>query len=195
MKKIMKNQISSEIFKQIALLEEERNQEKQKVIAQEIINELNVEDFTPYMAYDDESNIFIAMYYYYSAYGIEEALLSGKHDVVLISDDIYIEDEYFLEECRKNASSVMRDNEEKEDLILKEKIKSQNEDEKREIIKLHKNQKKYDEISERLKFLNNQLMNLVNFERPKCVGNYEKITEIDEEINSLENLIDELEKI
>lgn len=175
MKEIIRNQISSEIFKQIAVLEKERNQEKQKIIAQEIIHELNIEDFTPYMAYDDESNIFIAMNYYYSAYGIEESLLCKKHDVVFTFNDIYIEDENLLKEYRHDITIA-------------------NEDEKQEIIKIYKNQKKYDEISEKLKFLNNQLMNLVNFERPKCIGIYEKITQIDKEINSLENLISELEQ-
>ena len=181
MKEIIRNQISSEIFKQIGVLEKEENQGKQEVIAREIIKEFDIEDFTPYIAYDDECNIFIAMNYYYSSYGIAESLLNGEHDVVLSSIDIYIKDESLLKECKGNANSITRDNEEKEDLNLKE------------IIKLHKNQKKYDEISEKLQFLNNQLMNLVNFERPKCVGNYTKITDIDDEILNLEKKIEELE--
>ncbi|MCT7566040.1 hypothetical protein N5T96_06770 [Aliarcobacter butzleri] len=57
-----------------------------------------------------------------------------------------------------------------------------------------KNQKRYDEISEKLEFLGNQLQNLVNFERPKCVGKTEKITEIDEEIANIERVIENLKK-
>ena len=61
MKEIIKNQISSEIFERISELEKEKNQEERKVIAQEIINELDIEDFTPYLAYNQEGDIFITM--------------------------------------------------------------------------------------------------------------------------------------
>jgi hypothetical protein len=49
---------------------------KQNKISQEIICELDIEDFTPYMAYDDEGNIYIALNYYYSSNGIKESLLA-----------------------------------------------------------------------------------------------------------------------
>lgn len=179
MKETIKNQISSEILKQICVLESERNQEKQKLIAQGIIEELNVEDFTPYMAYNDEGNIFIAMNYYYSSNGIEEALLSEKHDVAISSEGVYIEDESYLAPLKKER--------ELNNQIKEEELRAE---QKKEI----KNQKRYDEISEKLEFLLNQLQNLVNFERPLCVGNYKKITEIDEKIANLENRIENLEK-
>ena len=37
-------------------------------------------------------------------------------------------------------------------------------------------------------------MNLVNFEKPQCVGNYEKFTNIEKEIANIEKIIRELEK-
>lgn len=178
MEELIKNQISNEIFKKISELEKEKNQEEQKVIAQEIINELNIEDFIPYLAYDEEGDIFIAMNYHHSSFGIEEVLMSGKHDVVISSDGIYIDDIDYLESLKNEYRNNLK-NEEKE--LKKEKIKE------------FQNQKKYDEISEKLEFLNNQLMNLVNFERPKCVGNYEKIIKIDKEIEELEKNIQNLE--
>lgn len=178
MKEIIRNQISSEIFKQIGVLKKEENQGKQEVIAREIIKEIDIEDFTPYISYDDEGDIFIAMNYYYSPYDIEEALLSGKHDVILNSNEVYIDDESLLKEFKEDTISTIRDNVENK---------------KQEKIKLHKNQKKSDEISEKIEFFNNQLMNLVNFDRPKYVGNYTKIIEIDEEILCLEKRIKELE--
>ena len=64
MKDFIKNQITNEIYTKIVELETERNKEKQKIIAQEIINALNIEDYTAYMAYDDEGDIFIALNYY-----------------------------------------------------------------------------------------------------------------------------------
>lgn len=193
MKEKITKQIHKEIWTKIVQLENERNQKKQKSIAEEIINKLDIEDFEPYIAYDENGDKFIALNYVYNS-GINEALMSGKHDVSLSSDDVYIEDEYFLKECKENSLSIMRDKVEKEDLILQEKIKSQYEDKKRENFKRYKKQKEYDEISKKLLFLNNDIMVLINFERPKCVGDYEKIVEIDGEINSLKVLINHLEE-
>ncbi|WP_323587741.1 hypothetical protein [Aliarcobacter butzleri] len=214
MKEIIENQISKESFEKISKLEKEKNQEKQKVIAQDVINELDIEDFTLYMGYDDEGDIFIALNYYYSSYGVEEAMLRGKHDVVISSEGVYIENESFLKTLKKEFEEKNQEEreilgeereilgEEREILgeereILGEERGKENKKEWEELRKNQKkeiqNQKKYDEISEKLEFLNNQLMNLVNFERPKCVGNYSKITEIDEEISSFEKKIEELE--
>lgn len=193
MKEMIKNQISSEIFEKISELENEKNQEKQKVIAQEIIEDLSFEDFTPYIAYDDEGDIFIAMNYRHSHNGIEEALLSEKHDVAITSDGVYIEDESYLETLKKEKElnnqieiKELREEQEKKNKEEWEEIRAE---QRKEI----KNQKRYDEISEKLEFLGNQLQYLVNFERPKC-GNAEKITEIDEEIANLENRIENLKK-
>ncbi len=100
MKELIKNQISNEIFEKINLLEKEKNQVKQKIIAQDIINELDIPNFTPYEAYDNEGDIFIAMSYKHNKYSIEDAHWSGKHDVYLSSDDIHIEDEDVLKELK-----------------------------------------------------------------------------------------------
>lgn len=178
MKKIINNRISNEIFRQICVLENEKNQDKQKIIAQGIIEELSIEDFNPYIAYDDEGDLFIAMNYYYSFAGIEEAILSGKHDVIISSEGVYIEDENYFN-CLK------------EEINLKNKIemKELREEQKKEF----KNQKKYDEVSERLDFIGNRLQNLVNFERHKY-GSLKEIIEIDEEIANTERVIENLEK-
>jgi hypothetical protein len=166
MRNQIKNQITSEILKKIKKLEKIKKQEKQEILAQEIIQELDIEDFTPYMAYDDEGNIFIALNYIYSGNGVNECLMTGKHDAVLITnaDIVYIEDEAYLKE-------------------QKEEQKEQKEE-----------QKKHDEISKSLEFYSNALMNLINYEKPKCVGNYEKFTKIEKEIANLEKIIQELEK-
>ena len=37
-------------------------------------------------------------------------------------------------------------------------------------------------------------MNLVNFEKPQCVGNYEKFTNIEKEIANIEKIMQEFEK-
>jgi len=179
MKELIKNQISDEIFSKIEELEKERNQEKQKVIAQSIINEINIEDFTPYMAYDDEGDIFIALNYDYSYNEINNSLLTQKHDVSITSDGVYIDDENSLEEFKKDYY---------------QKIAFDKDEEKEQLKVSNQKQRKYNEISEKLEFLNNQLMNLVNFQKPKCVGNYTKITEIDKEIENLEKIIKEYER-
>ena len=79
MKDFIKNQITNEIYTKIVELETERNKEKQKIIAQEIINALNIEDYTAYMAYDDEGDIFIALNYYYSSNEIDNSLFTFKN--------------------------------------------------------------------------------------------------------------------
>ena len=72
----IRNQISDKTFSKISQLEITKSKVKQNKIAQEIICELDIEDFTPYMAYDDEGNIYIALNYYYSSNGIKESLLA-----------------------------------------------------------------------------------------------------------------------
>ena len=178
MKDFIKNQITNEIYTKIVELETERNKEKQKIIAQEIINALNIEDYTAYMAYDDEGDIFIALNYYYSSNEIDNSLLNQNHDVSITSDGVYIDDEALLEQFKKDY----------EDKIILEK----KEEKEAERI-LRQNQKKFNEISDKLELLNNQLIDLVNFQRPKCIGNYEKITKIDKEIQELEELIEYFE--
>lgn len=179
MKELIKNQISDEIFSKIEELEKERNQEKQKVIAQVIINELNIEDFTPYMAYDNEGDIFIALNYYFSSNEITNSILNQNHDVSITSDGVYIDDENFLEQFKEDYH---------------QKIVSDRDEEKEKVKISNQKQRKYNEISEKLEFLNNQLMNLINFQRPKCVGNYTKISEIDKEIENLEKIIKKYER-
>ena len=68
------SQISDEIFFKISELEHEKNKSKQNKIAKEIISELDIEDFRPYMVYNLEENIFIALNYCYSPYGIDGSL-------------------------------------------------------------------------------------------------------------------------
>ena len=102
MKDFIKNQITNEIYTKIVELETERNKEKQKIIAQEIINALNIEDYTAYMAYDDEGDIFIALNYYYSSNEIDNSLLNQNHDVSITSDGVYIDDEALLEQFKKD---------------------------------------------------------------------------------------------
>ena len=65
--------------------------------------------------------------------------------------------------------------------------------ESQEEIKGHLDQKEYDKVSDDLEFYNNHLIQLINFERPKYVGNFQKITEIDKEIKILEQKISDLE--
>jgi hypothetical protein len=177
MEEKIKIEISNEIFRKIGELEIERSQEKQKILAQELIKELDIEDFTPYIAYNEAGDIFISLNYYYSSYGIEESLLSGNHDVVIQSTGIYVEDITSLLDFKNQYF---------------EEIKFQREEKEEEKIKTYRNEKELEKVSEDLESFNNQLMNLVNFERPKCVGNYSKITEIDEEISLFEKKIEEL---
>jgi hypothetical protein len=121
MKNKIKNQITSKILKKISKLEKEKNQEKQKVLAQEIIQELEIENFTPYEAYDDEGNIFIALNYVHSSHGINECLMAGKHDVILVPDTdiVYIEDESFLEEWKNYFDSAYQDQKEYDEISEK----------------------------------------------------------------------------
>ena len=97
MTEFIKSQISDEIFFKISELENEKNKSKQNKIAKEIISELDIEDFRPYMAYDLEGNAFIALNYYYSSNGIDECLMTGNHDATITEDGVYIDDESFLE--------------------------------------------------------------------------------------------------
>lgn len=165
MKTIIKAQITNEIMEKISQLEVEKNQQKQKVIAEEIIEELYIEHFTPYIAYDDDGDIYIALNCDYGGKGIEESICSYRHDVMISSDDIYIDDESYLEEL----------------------ISEYTDSEKTTI----ENQK----VQKELDYLNHKLMEIWNFERPKCIGNFEKIIEIDEEIKFYEKKIKKLEKI
>ena len=165
------SQISDEIFFKISELESEKSKSKQNKIAKEIISELDIEDFRPYIAYDLEGNIFIALNYCYSSNGIDECLMTGNHDATITEDGVYIDDESFLETLK---IGYLREE------LLKEEIKG------------HLDQKEYDKVSDDLKFYNNHLIQLINFERPKCVGNFQKITEIDKEIEILEQKISDL---
>ena len=172
MTEFIKSQISDEIFFKISELENEKNKSKQNKITKEIISELDIEDFRPYMAYDLEGNAFIALNYYYSHNGIDECLMTGNHDATITEDGIYINDESFLETLK---IGYLREE------LLKEEIKG------------HLDQKEYDKVSDDLEFYNNHLIQLINFERPKYVGNFQKITEIDKEIEILEQKISDLE--
>lgn len=172
MTEFIKSQISDEIFFKISELENEKNKSKQNKIAKEIISELDIEDFRPYMAYDLEGNAFIALNYYYSPNGIDECLMTGNHDATITEDGVYIDDESFLETLK---IGYLREE------LLKEEIKG------------HLDQKEYDKVSDDLEFYNNHLIQLINFERPKYVGNFQKITEIDKEIKILEQKISDLE--
>ena len=172
MTEFIKSQISDEIFFKISELENEKNKSKQNKIAKEIISELDIEDFRPYMAYDLEGNAFIALNYYYSSNGIDECLMTGNHDATITEDGVYIDDESFLETLKIGYL--------REELLKEEMI-------------INLNQKEYDKVSNDLEFYNNHLMQLINFERPKYVGNFQKITEIDKEIEILEQKISDLE--
>ena len=172
MTEFITGQISDEIFFKISELENEKNKSKQNKITKEIISELDIEDFRPYMAYDLEGNAFIALNYYYSPNGIDECLMTGNHDATITEDGIYINDESFLETLK---IGYLREE------LLKEEIKG------------HLDQKEYDKVSDDLEFYNNHLIQLINFERPKYVGNFQKITEIDKEIEILEQKISDLE--
>ena len=172
MTEFITSQISDEIFFKISEVENEKNKLKQNKIAKEIISELDIEDFRPYIAYDLEGNIFIALNYYYSHNGIDECLMTGNHDATITEDGVYIDDESFLETLK---IGYLREE------LLKEEIKG------------HLDQKEYDKVSDDLEFYNNHLIQLINFERPKYVGNFQKITEIDKEIEILEQKISDLE--
>ena len=171
------SQISDEIFFKISELEHEKNKSKQNKIAKEIISELAIEDFRPYMVYNLEENIFIALNYCYSPYGIDECLMTGNHDATITEDGVYIDDESFLKTLKIGYLDDIKISREE---LLKEEIKG------------HLDQKEYDKVSDDLKFYNNHLIQLINFERPKCVGNFQKITEIDKEIEILEQKISDL---
>ena len=178
MTEFIKSQISDEIFFKISELENEKNKLKQNKIAKEIISELAIEDFRPYMAYDLEGNAFIALNYYYSPNGIDECLMTGNHDATITEDGVYIDDESFLETLKIGYLDDIKISREE---LLKEEIKG------------HLDQKEYDKVSDDLEFYNNHLIQLINFERPKYVGNFQKITEIDKEIEILEQKISDLE--
>ena len=178
MKEYIKNQIGDEIFSEISHLENTKNKSKQNKIAKEIISRLDIEDFTPYMAYDQEGDILIGLNYCYSSYGVDESLMTGKHDVVITGDGIYIDDETSLESSRLEYLDIAKFQSEQ---LLGEDIKTALE------------QKEYDEISKDLEFYGHLLTELVSFERPKSVGNFLKITEIDAKIKKIENIISDLE--
>ena len=178
MTEFIKSQISDEIFFKISELENEKNKSKQNKIAKEIISELDIEDFRPYMAYDLEGNAFIALNYYCNPNSIDECLMTGNHDATITEDGVYIDDESFLETLKIGYLDDIKISREE---LLKEEIKG------------HLDQKEYDKVSDDLKFYNNHLIQLINFERPKCVGNFQKITEIDKEIEILEQKISDLE--
>ena len=103
--------------------------------------------------------------------------MTGNHDATITEDGVYIDNESFLETLKigyLDDSRIAREE------LLKEEM----------IINL--NQKEYDKVSNDLEFYNNHLMQLINFERPKYVGNFQKITEIDKEIEILEQKISDL---
>ena len=172
------SQISDEIFFKISELEHEKNKSKQNKIAKEIISELAIEDFRPYMVYNLEENIFIALNYCHSPYGIDECLMTGNHDATITEDGVYIDDESFIQNLK---TEYLDDSRIAREELLKEEM----------IINL--NQKEYDKVSNDLEFYNNHLIQLINFERPKYVGNFQEITEIDKEIEILEQKISYLE--
>ena len=176
MTEFITSQISDEIFFKISELENEKNKLKQNKIAKEIISELDIEDFRPYIAYDLEGNIFIALNYYYSSNGIDECLMTRNHGATITEDGVYIDDESFLETLKIGYLDDIKISREE---LLKEEIKG--------------HQKEYDKVSDDLEFYNNHLIQLINFERPKYVGNFQKITEIDKEIEILEQKINDLE--
>lgn len=101
-----------------------------------------------------------------------------QHDVEISSQSVYIEDVSFLEEFKSDYFNS---------------IKIQSEEELDKKINIYINEKEYDQISQDLDFYNNHLVQVANFERSKCIGNYQKIIEIDEEIEFLENKTADLE--
>ena len=153
MTEFIKSQISDEIFFKISELENEKNKSKQNKIAKEIISELDIEDFRPYMAYDLEGNAFIALNYYYSHNGIDECLMTGNHDATITEDGIYINDESFLETLK---IGYLREE------LLKEEIKG------------HLDQKEYDKVSDDLKFYNNHLIELAKYYNESIKSKYFK---------------------
>ena len=164
----IRKQISDEIFSKISSLESESDQEKQIAIAQDIIRDLNIEDFEPYLVYDGNGDIYIALNYRYGGKTVENAQISGQHDVMLHDcHTVHIEDEAYLNE------------------LFCVNLSEQEE------------QKTYDDTMCSIERINNHLQDLVNFQRPKYVGNIhtvEQLMEIDDTIQSYSRIVDKLEE-
>ena len=83
--------------------------------------ELDIEDFRPYMVYNLEENIFIALNYCHSPYGIDECLMTGNHDATITEDGVYIDDESFLKTLKigyLDDIKISREELLKEDFVL-----------------------------------------------------------------------------
>jgi hypothetical protein len=106
LKEAINKQISKETWEKIVELEN-LEKENQKQLGLKIIGELSIIHFEPYLAFDEEGNILIALQLLFSG-SIEECLYSGKHDVILASNEIYIEDESYIEEQFKSKEHVIR---------------------------------------------------------------------------------------
>lgn len=168
MRERIKKQIPDEIFSKISSLESEQDPEIKMEIAQDIILDLNVENFEPYVGYDpNSSDIFIALKYRYSGSSVEDAQISCRHDVMLCEGIVHIEDEAYLGECFGDTVCEMED------------------------------QKAYDDTMRSIERINNELQDIINFQRPKYVGNIntvEELNELDDTIQSYSRKLETLEE-
>lgn len=96
MKNKIENQITAENWKKIRKLENEKNKIKQEKIANELIEEIRIENFKPYKGVDNDGNIFICLNQRYELYTIQNFNLTGKHDVEISSEGVYVKDESIL---------------------------------------------------------------------------------------------------
>lgn len=168
MREKIKKQIPDKIFSKISVMESEEDPKIKMEIAQDIIRDLDVEGFEPYIGYDpNSSDIFIALRYRYSCSSVEDAQISCRHDVMLYEGIIHIEDEAYLRECFDDAMCEMDD------------------------------QQAYDDTMNSIERINNELQDLINVQRPKYVGNIntvEELSEIDGIIQSYSKRLEELEE-
>lgn len=88
----IKNQIPDELYTILTkTLPSERNQKKQLEIATQAMKQLDVEDFTPYIAYEDDGDIYVCLKHRLNWYELETIHASGKHDVSFGENGIWIE--------------------------------------------------------------------------------------------------------
>ena len=105
MKQKIEAQIPHGIYAEIAKMEAESSLKKQKRMAEKIVRKLDdIDDFHPYSFQDDEGYTYIALRYIYSV-GIQESIMSHRHDVMIGSEGVHIEDEGIFNDRRESCKN------------------------------------------------------------------------------------------
>ena len=170
MKTSVEKQITNEIMEKISQINNIEDFDSRVDFAEVIVRELNVQNFTPYVAYGNDEDIFIGLKYDYSDTSIEDDIITFNHDAAIDSNGVYIDDELDLQDLKKNGLTIIKENQ------------------------------KAQEIQKELELLNNELSDIENFELPKYAGYIHsenlvnKKRELEEHAIYLKNKISKLEK-